>query len=850
MKRKMTTLVMTAMLLMLPDSVIPGAPAAAAVQASVYASPSGSGNTCTLAAPCSLAGAKTKVQSLNANMSGDIIVYLRGGTYTLSAPLTFSSADSGTNGHRVIYRRYQNETPLISGGVNLTGGWELHDTAANIYRKNNVSQRFRQLVVEGQSGIRARTPNRTDANDFGPYYTVVAADTANRTYTVNRSEIGDWDNLMQVEMVVQPHWYHNNLRVASYVADSDYAYLTFRSPENATAFFKEPSFYNAGSAYHFENAYELLDAPGEWYHNTSTDTLYYKPRSGENMGEAAVTATGTEVLFDLAGTPESPVRNLSFDGLVFRHAGWNGPSNSGAVLTQAVQPAILTTNGYAKSAYPPGAVRVEYADHIRLQNSRFEQLGGNGIVFFRGVKHSEIVGNQFQDIAANGVVLDGYARKLPTDAEQTRNIVVGNNTITRFGQAYTNGIGILAGFVRQVTIEHNEISYGPYSGMQIGNQSSSHNDIGAGDNIIRHNHVHRVMQLHDDGGGIYTLGRQEGTRIVQNWVHHISRSSHAQHYPIGAFYLDNYSEFITLDHNVTHDLGSTVQQIFEQVTIGARNNVKLNNNTQSQDVKDRAGPQIDYIESGFNLANGSALSSDSGWTNLHYMWDDNVSSFEATAAAAEAWVEYDFVTPRTITKLVFQEDNHGDYQTSDWKVQHWDGSSFVDSFLYQPSATGNLQEKTVFIQTSKLRLLVRNTAPGGLIGVKEFRALGGANLASSATHSGNSGWSQLPLLWDGTTSGEAYGSSSPAWVEFDLGAQTRLSKFRFNEDNDGTYQATQWHVQVWNGSAFVDAFSPIATHTNTWQEQEVDLTTSRLRLYVVNSNPGGIPAVREFQILP
>ena len=60
--------------------VVAPTPAAAASPTLLYASPTGSGNTCTLSAPCSLAGVKTKVQGLVSGMATDIDVYLRGGT--------------------------------------------------------------------------------------------------------------------------------------------------------------------------------------------------------------------------------------------------------------------------------------------------------------------------------------------------------------------------------------------------------------------------------------------------------------------------------------------------------------------------------------------------------------------------------------------------------------------------------------------------------------------------------------------------------------------------------------------------------------------------------------------------
>jgi len=46
-------------------------------------------------------------------------VFLRGGVYYLSAPLVFTSADSGTKETPVVFQNYRGEKPVISGGVRL-----------------------------------------------------------------------------------------------------------------------------------------------------------------------------------------------------------------------------------------------------------------------------------------------------------------------------------------------------------------------------------------------------------------------------------------------------------------------------------------------------------------------------------------------------------------------------------------------------------------------------------------------------------------------------------------------------------------------------------------------------------
>ncbi len=62
----------------------------------------------------------------------DVVVDLAGGTYRPSAPLVFTNADSGRNGHTVTWQAMPGQTAAVSGAQPVTG-WTLHDSAANIW---------------------------------------------------------------------------------------------------------------------------------------------------------------------------------------------------------------------------------------------------------------------------------------------------------------------------------------------------------------------------------------------------------------------------------------------------------------------------------------------------------------------------------------------------------------------------------------------------------------------------------------------------------------------------------------------------------------------------------------------
>jgi hypothetical protein len=72
----------------------------------------------------------------------------------------------------------------------------------------------------------------------------------------------------------------------------------------------------------------------------------------------------------------------------------------------------------------------------------------------------------------------------------------------------------------------------------------------AGGNIVGNNHIHHVMQVLSDGGGIYTLGRQPGTRLVDNVIHEVPLN--AGRAESNGMFLDEGSDLLVIADNVIY----------------------------------------------------------------------------------------------------------------------------------------------------------------------------------------------------------------------------------------------------------------------------------------------------------
>ncbi len=86
-------------------------------------------------------------------------VFMRGGTYYLSAPLVFTAQDSGTKDAPVVFQNYQGEKPVISGGVRLEKlDWQPY-TNGIFQAQVPADLKTEEIFINGERQVLARYPN-------------------------------------------------------------------------------------------------------------------------------------------------------------------------------------------------------------------------------------------------------------------------------------------------------------------------------------------------------------------------------------------------------------------------------------------------------------------------------------------------------------------------------------------------------------------------------------------------------------------------------------------------------------------------------------------------------------------
>lgn len=503
-----------------------------------------------------------------------ITIHLSKGVHNVYEPLFVRPEDSGTSDSPTII--LGEDGASISGGVQITG-WKKQGKlwVADVPSFNGRPLDFRQLWINGNKAVRAR-----DVEDFEKMYRIRSVDNENRILWVPAEAVRKIMKAPYAEMVLHEMWCVANLRIKSIEIQGDSAGVRFHDPESRNQFehpWPRPMVTTDGhnSAFYLTNAKELLDRPGEWYHDINTRKLYYYPREGENMRSAEAVVPAVETLVRVLGTIDNPVRNVLFRNISFNYATWMRPSLMGHVPLQAgmylldgyrINPKMIRNYNNHKLdnqgwlGRPGAAVQVRFAQNIDFQNCNFEHLGSTGLDYVEGVKGGTVDGCLFRDIAGNGVVVGSFSPEAhethqPYDPYDNRELcthqTIRNSLFTDVTNEDWGCVAICAGYVADILIEHNEINEVSYTGISLGwGWTQTVNCMR--NNVVRANLIHHYARHMYDTAGIYTLGAQPKSYVIENVVHSIYKPGYA-HDPNHWFYLytDEGSSFITVKDNWT-----------------------------------------------------------------------------------------------------------------------------------------------------------------------------------------------------------------------------------------------------------------------------------------------------------
>ncbi len=520
-------------------------------------------------------GAQAKVRKLIASdLKTDIHVLIEGGTYILTKPLLFGPDDAFPADRIVRYAAVDGKTAILSGGTPISDWSAQSDGTYTTNLPDDVPRNgaLRQLFGDDQTLHRARTPN-------GDYFRITAAGEDHRTsFQFDENQWKPSEHIVGAEVALLHDWSMSRVTIQSVAPD--WILLSHRvgAPHD---FFRIDGF-ETTPRFFVEGALEFLDSKNEFFHDSLRHQLIVH---GQTELDAIWVVPRLTELLRIEGTLERPVKGLIFEGLQFCHtrcdippSGYAGIQASffetraeGGDANDAVDPA--TESGHSRL---PSAVSCKFVDGLTMRNCRWKQLGGGGIYLDRQTNFVEIDQCLLDDIGGCGIMIGETITRV---GEQGDSWVCHHNTVRRThvqrcGQILFGSVGIWIGIAQNTLIAETELHDLPYSGVSVGWRWDDQ-PSGCQDNRIVGNHIHHVMQVLSDGGGIYTLGRQPGTVLQQNYIHDIPlNSGRAQ--SNGIFMDEGSTEILVAENRISQTANSPIR--FHKV---GHNTIRNNNLTHT-----------------------------------------------------------------------------------------------------------------------------------------------------------------------------------------------------------------------------------------------------------------------------
>ena len=390
-----------------------------------------------------------------------VTVLLLAGTYYLNAPLVFTAADSGTKKAPVNYEAAPSERPVISGGVKLNLQWTPYKDG--IFQAQVPDDLVtEELFVNGERQILARYPN------FDPraqYFDGFSPDAISKERAARWADpAGGYLHTMHGYL-----WGGLSWLITGKDANGEI------TKEGGWQMNRDGGTHQK---YRFvENIFEELDAPGEWFLNRKTHTLYFYPPAGVNLQTALVEAVRLRNLAEFKGDEKSPVRFLNLKGLTFHHA---------ARTFMETREPLLRTDW---AIYRGGAVFFNGAEDCALEDSRLDQLGGNAIFVNNYNRRLTIRGCEISQTGASGICFLGdyhAVRSALFNYNQVKNFeeldrtpgpltsnypadcLVEDCLIHLTGRLEKQTAGVNIDIAQNITVRHCSIYDTPRAGINIG----------------------------------------------------------------------------------------------------------------------------------------------------------------------------------------------------------------------------------------------------------------------------------------------------------------------------------------------------------------------------------------------
>ena len=498
-----------------------------------------------------LSRVKEEIAKINDNMSGDIVVNIAPGEYKIEETEIFTEEHGGKNGYNVIFRgSSESEESVFTGGTEVTG-WEQYEENPYIWKASleDVGA-IRNLYVNGLMAQKARSKYQYRPTED---YTAEGSEYINDGVAITEINFPEhFERPQDIELCWQMAWTLQITPVENIFRENGMVYFVMDQPYYNWARTRIQLNTSPGAyrRFHIQNAFELLDEPGEFYYNVDEEVIYYYPFLNEDLTSAETYVGTTELMFSVSGTDaENKVQNIIFDNLSIKYGAWNEPSKIGMTVDQGDK--FISGEGSDAGRggrMVPAQLDIKNAEGSQILNCEFSCLGSSAIAMTDGVSNSKIIGNSIHDISGTGIMIghwdhnDNHPEYANLLSGQCTDIDIENNLLTRTAYEYKGCPAISVYYEKNINVLHNYIKDTAYSGITLGwgwGEAADFGNIKVSCNYVENPVIPPVL----DGGHIYTLGPLKDSEISYNYFHGAEGL-------YGGIYPDSGSAYLNIHHNV------------------------------------------------------------------------------------------------------------------------------------------------------------------------------------------------------------------------------------------------------------------------------------------------------------
>ena len=473
-------------------------------------------------------------------------VILREGTYTLLSSFSLGELDSGTKDTPVVFKAYENEKVIFSGGITLNNSKikrikdtdilsrflpevahkikeidlkEYHISAYGNYGPRGFNRPYiaapNELFINGKALDIARWPNKGEKSIQIGEILFEGSVPRIGDYS-NKGALFKWNTQRPKKWGMATDVYITGLFNNGYAGDA--IKLKEINQENQTFTTVQPHLYGFKNKHPWNNwvalnLMEEIDVAGEYFIDKKHEKVYFYPPLETVKYETVQISILEEPMVQLINASY-----ITFDGIIFECSrgmgvyieGGNNCIISNSVFKNLGLVAVTIGKGvtaddkmqHGYTGEPISAVLGSLYSHL-YSNPTFDREGG---------RNHGIVNCEIYDMGAGGIVLGGGDR---TTLEPGNNYVKNSHiyNFNRLDKTYKSGVNIDGvGNKIQNCLIHDAPGTAIY--------------LHGNDHVIEYNEVYNVMMDGDDQGAYY-LGRDpsEFNNVVRyNYFHHIGIS--------------------------------------------------------------------------------------------------------------------------------------------------------------------------------------------------------------------------------------------------------------------------------------------------------------------------------------